>query len=52
MIGQAGLGGRKNGHSPLEWTFLGIGLLAPIAVTVFVSRVAQKALKKAGAARK
>ena len=52
VIGQAGLGGGKNGHSPLEWTFLGIGLLATIAVTVFVSRVAQKALKKAGAARK
>jgi uncharacterized membrane protein YdjX (TVP38/TMEM64 family) len=50
-IGQAGLGGGKKGHSPLEWIFLGLGLLANIAVTIFVSRVAQKALKKAGAAK-
>lgn len=51
-IGQAGLGGGKKGHSPLEWTFLGIGLLATIAVTIFVSRLARKALKEKGAARK
>jgi uncharacterized membrane protein YdjX (TVP38/TMEM64 family) len=51
-IGQAGLAGGKKGHSPLEWTFLGFGLLATIVVTVFVSRVAQQALKKAGAAKK
>ena len=30
-IGQAGLSGGKKGHSPLEWTFLGFGLLATIA---------------------
>ena len=52
VIGQAGLGGGKKGYSPLEWAFLGLGLLATIAVTVLVSRVAQRALKKAGAARK
>lgn len=51
-IGQAGLSGGKKGHSPLEWTFLGIGLLATIAVTVFVSRVAKKALQKSGATKK
>jgi uncharacterized membrane protein YdjX (TVP38/TMEM64 family) len=51
-IGQAGLSGGKNGHSPLEWTFLGLGLLATIGVTIFVSRLAKEALKKKGAARK
>lgn len=52
-IGQAGLGGAgKKGHSPLEWTFLGIGLLATIGVTIFVSHLAKKALKKKGAAKK
>ncbi len=52
-IGQAGLGGgAKKGHSPLEWTFLAIGLLATIAVTIFVSQLAKNALKKKGAARK
>lgn len=52
-IGQAGLGGGgKKGHSPLEWTFLGIGLLATIGVTLFVSHLAKKALKEKGAAKK
>ncbi len=51
-IGQAGLGGGgKKGHSPLEWTFLGIGLLATIGVTVYVSRLAKKALQEKGAAK-
>ncbi len=51
-IGQAGIGGGgKKGHSPLEWTFLGVGLLATIGVTVFVSRLAKKALKEKGAAK-
>jgi len=51
-IGQAGLEGGKKGYSPLQWTFLGLGLLATIAVTVFVSRVAKKALQKSGATNK
>ena len=51
-IGQAGLEGGKKGYSPLQWTFLGIGLLATIAVTVFVGRVATKALQKTGATKK
>lgn len=51
-IGQAGLSGGKKGHTPLEWTFLGLGLLATIGVTIFISRVAKKALKESGAARK
>ena len=51
-IGQAGLSGGKKGHTPLEWTFLGLGLLATIGVTVFVSQLAKKALKKSGATKK
>ncbi len=45
-IGQAGLSDGKKGHSPLEWIFLGLGLLATIAVTVYVSHVAKAALNK------
>ncbi len=51
-IGQAGLSGGKKGHSPLEWTFLGIGLLATLGVTIFVSRLAKNALQKTGATKK
>ncbi len=51
-IGQAGLGGGKKGHTPLEWTFLGMGLLATIGVTVFVGHLANTALQKKGAAKK
>ena len=51
-IGQAGLSGGQKGHSPLEWTFLGLGLLATIGVTIFVSRIAKNALKKTGATKK
>ena len=53
VIGQASIGGGgKKGHSPLEWTFLGLGLLATIAVTLFVSHLAKKALQEKGATRK
>ena len=51
-IGKAGLTGGKEGRSPLEWTFLGLGLLATIAVTVFVSRLAKNTLKQTGATKK
>ncbi len=51
-IGQAGLTGGKKGYSPLEWTFLAIGLLATIGVTIFVSRLAKNALKRSGATKK
>lgn len=42
--GKAGLGGEKQ-HSPLEYIFFGVGLLATIVVTVVVTRVAKAALK-------
>ncbi|MGI8431770.1 MAG: TVP38/TMEM64 family protein [Chthoniobacterales bacterium] len=52
-IGQAGIGGGgQKGHTPLEWTFLGVGLLATVAVTFFVGRLAKKALKEKGATKK
>ncbi len=51
-IGQASLTGGKGGRSPLEWTFLGLGLLATIGVTVFVGQLAKNALKKTGAENK
>ena len=38
--------------SPLEWVFLGAGLLATVGVTIWVSRIAKNALKKSGAAEK
>jgi len=43
--GKAGLGG-EGGSSPLKYVYLGIGLLATIAVTIFVTRIARKALPK------
>lgn len=49
-IGQAGLeGSGKKGHSPLEWIFLGVGLVVTIGVSIFISRLAKNALKEKGA---
>ena len=45
-IGAAGHGSSKGGRSPVEWVFLGAGVLATAAVTVWLSRVAGKQLKK------
>lgn len=49
--GKAGLGG-ESGQSPLKWIFLGVGLLATVAVTIIVSRAAKRALQKSGAAKR
>ncbi len=49
--GKAGLGGQKSAHSPFQYALLGVGLAATIAVTVYVSHIAKKALKDAGAAK-
>ncbi len=49
--GKAGLGG-EGGQSPLEWVFLGVGLVATIVVTIIVSRIARNALAKSGATKK
>ena len=48
-VGRAGLqaaSGAAAGRSPLEWTFLGVGLAATVAVTIWVTRIARKALKE------
>jgi uncharacterized membrane protein YdjX (TVP38/TMEM64 family) len=50
VAGKASLDG-ETGHSPVKWMFLGLGLLATIAVTIIVSRSAKKALERSGAAR-
>lgn len=49
--GKAGLGGGGKQHSPLEYTFFGLGLVATIVVTIIVTRIAKKALKETGAAK-
>jgi uncharacterized membrane protein YdjX (TVP38/TMEM64 family) len=49
-IGKAGISGAKAQHSNAQYILLGVGLVATIAVTVLVSRIAKNALKKSGAA--
>ena len=49
-IGKAGISGEKTQHGSAQYILLGFGLLATIAVTVLVSRIAKNALKKSGAA--
>jgi uncharacterized membrane protein YdjX (TVP38/TMEM64 family) len=47
--GKAGLQvatGADAGRSPLEWTFLGMGLAATIVVTISVTKIARNALRK------
>ena len=47
--GKAGLqaaAGADAGRSPLEWTFLGIGLAATVVVTIWVTKIARNALRK------
>jgi uncharacterized membrane protein YdjX (TVP38/TMEM64 family) len=52
-IGQAGIGsGGQKDRSVWEWTFLGVGLLATVTVTLFVSRLARKSLQEEAARRK
>ena len=38
--------GGEGEQSPLKWMFLGVGLVATVVVTIIVSRIAIKALKK------
>jgi uncharacterized membrane protein YdjX (TVP38/TMEM64 family) len=42
----AALGSGGRGRSPLEWVLYGVGLLATVAVTVFVTRLARRALSR------
>lgn len=50
-IGQAGISGGVSQRSLWQYVLLGVGLLATIAVTILVSRIAKNALKKSGAAK-
>ncbi len=48
-IGKVGLEASKSGgdhRSPIEYVFLGVGLIATIAVTLIVTRIANRALKE------
>ena len=49
--GKAGLGGGEKQSSPLQYVFFGVGLVATIGVTIWVSRIAKDALKKSGATK-
>jgi uncharacterized membrane protein YdjX (TVP38/TMEM64 family) len=44
----ATLGGRGGGRTPAQWALYVVGLLATIAVTVSVTRIARTALGEAG----
>jgi uncharacterized membrane protein YdjX (TVP38/TMEM64 family) len=48
-IGQAGISGGASAHSKWQYVLLAIGLVATIAVTILVSRIAKNALRKSGA---
>ena len=49
-IGKASVSGAGAQHSIWQYVLLGVGLVATIAVTIIVSRIARNALKKSGAA--
>jgi uncharacterized membrane protein YdjX (TVP38/TMEM64 family) len=50
-LGAAGRAAARGlGRTPLENAYLAVGLAATVAVTVYLTRVARKALRKAGAA--
>ncbi len=48
-IGKAGVSGGNAQRSVWQYVLLGVGLVATIAVTILVSRIAKNALKKTGA---
>ena len=48
-LGQAGVSGGHGQRSVWQYVLLAVGLVATIAVTILVSRIAKKALRKTGA---
>lgn len=50
-VGKAGVDAAASGkhRSPWEWAALALGLLATLAVTIWVARIARNALRKSGA---
>ena len=53
-IGKAGIeaASGSTGKDPLEYVFLGVGLLITVIATLFITRVANKALKETGLEKK
>lgn len=49
--GKAGLSGGAKAHSPLQYVSFGVGLAVTLGVTIWVSRIAKKALEESGAVR-
>jgi len=49
--GKAGIEGSSNEHSSLGYVLFGVGLIATIGVTIWVSRLAKNALKESGTAK-
>src|SRR5437868_3391037 len=45
-IGQAGISGGPSQHDKWQYVLLAVGLIATMAVTILISRIAKKALKK------
>jgi uncharacterized membrane protein YdjX (TVP38/TMEM64 family) len=43
----AAAGGAAPGRSPAEWALFGVGLVATLAVTLYVTRIARRALREA-----
>jgi uncharacterized membrane protein YdjX (TVP38/TMEM64 family) len=46
----AALGAGRHARTPAEWAFSGVGLLATVAVTIYITRLARGALARRGAA--
>ncbi len=54
-LGRAGLeaaAGTASGRSPVEWTLLVAGLIATVVATIWVSRIARRALREAAELQK
>jgi|SRR5581483_2662709 len=51
-LGAAGKAVSGEGGGPLKWTFFAVGLIATVAVAVFVTRKAQEKLRKHGVSKK
>jgi len=47
-LGAAGKAASGEGGGPLQWTFFAVGLIATVAVTVFVTKKAKEKLKQHG----
>jgi hypothetical protein len=46
LVGDFAVGGGRHTRTPAEWALYGVGLLATVAVTIFVTRIARRALQQ------